>query len=82
MEADLYAEAAREAARQVHDLEAMTAAQAMPAFCFLLGAYEPRRLAGRRPEDSDADAAEARAPLLRPQRKIVKPRAVTATESR
>ena len=40
MEGDFQPEAAvREAARQVHELEAMTAAQAMPAFCFLLGAY-------------------------------------------
>jgi hypothetical protein len=39
MQPDFHSEVARETARQVHDLLAVTAAQAMPALCFLLGAY-------------------------------------------
>jgi hypothetical protein len=41
MQADFHAEVARETARQVHDLQSVTAAQAMPALCFLHGAYAP-----------------------------------------
>jgi hypothetical protein len=81
METDLYEEAARETARQLHDLEAVTAAQAMPALCFLHGAYAPRRPAGRRRDDAMAGASAAR-PVLRAQLKIVKARVVTATGSR
>ena len=82
VEADLYEEAAREAARQVHDLEAVTAAQAMAALCFLHGAYAPRRPVGRRQDDKAASAARIRQPVSRPQLKIVKARAVTVTGSR
>jgi hypothetical protein len=65
MEFDLYEEAARETARQVHDLEAVTAAQAMPALCFLLGAYAPRRLGGRRRDETVIGASDVRAAVLR-----------------
>jgi hypothetical protein len=81
MEIDLFEEAARETARQVHDLEAVTAAQAMPALCFLHGAYAPKRPAVRRRDDTAVGAAPARA-VLRPQLKIVKARVITVTESR
>jgi hypothetical protein len=79
---DLYEEAARETARQVHDLEAVTAAQAMPALCFLLGAYAPRRLGGRGRDETVAGASGAGAPVLRSELKIVKARVVTAKRSR
>jgi hypothetical protein len=79
---DLYEEAARETARQVHNLQAVTAAQAMPALCFLLGAYAPKRIAGRRQDDSAATASDVRGPVLRSQLKIVKVRAVRVTGSR
>ena len=82
MEVDLYAEAARETARQLRDLEVVTAAQAMPALCFLHGAYAPKRPAGRRRDDTAATASQVSAPVLRPQLKIVKARLVTVTESR
>jgi hypothetical protein len=38
MQPDFHAEVAKETARQVRDLQAVTSAQAMPALCFLLGA--------------------------------------------
>jgi hypothetical protein len=82
MEADLYEEAARETARQLHDLEAVTAAQAMPALCFLHGAYAPKRPVARRRDDTVAGTANPRAPVLRAQLKIVKAPVVKATESR
>jgi hypothetical protein len=82
MEWDLHAEAARETARQVRDLQAVTAAQAMSALCFLLGAYAPRRGAGGRRDDAAVGVSDARGPGLRSQLKIVKARAVTVTGSR
>jgi hypothetical protein len=82
MQADFRAEVARETARQVSDLEAMTSAQAMPALCFLLGAYAPRRLAGRRRDETVAGASDVRGTVLRSQLKIVKAGVVTATVSR
>jgi len=82
MEADLYADAARATARQVHDLQAVTAAQAMPALCFLLGAYAPRRISGGRRGDAAGVSGGAGTVVLRSRLKIVKARVVTVTGSR
>ena len=82
MEAELYEEAARATARQVRDLEAVTAAQAMPALCFLHGAYAPKRPAGRRRDDTVAGASVGRQFVSRPQLRIVKAHIVTVTGSR
>jgi hypothetical protein len=82
MEVYLYEEAARETARQVHDLQAMTAAQAMPAMCFLLGAYAPRRPTGRRRDETVVTPSDVRGSVLRHQLKIVKTSLTRATGSR
>ena len=84
MQPDFHAEVARETARQVHDLQTVTAAQAMPALCFLLGAYAPRRPADRQRDDAmPTRPTSVQASVLRRQLKIVKVRtAATATESR
>jgi len=84
MQADFHAKVARETARQVHDLQSVTAAQAMPALCFLHGAYAPRRPMDRQRDDAEvAGRTGVRRSVLRPQLKIVKARmAATATESR
>lgn len=83
MQTDFHAEVAKETARQVRDLQAVTTAQAMPALCFLLGAYAPRRPASAHRRDIVEDrSSSARGPALRSQLKIVKAWAVTATEPR
>lgn len=84
MHSDFHSEVARETARQVRDLQAVTAAQAMPALCFLLGAYAPRRAAAAQRDDAFVQRpSSVRGPRSKLQLRIVKARAaVTATESR
>ncbi len=72
MQGEFQAEAARETAKLLRDLQAVTAAQAMPALCFLVGAYAPRRPVGRQRDDTLETRYDAGASLLRSQLKIVK----------
>jgi hypothetical protein len=83
MQPDFHAEVARETARQVRQLQAVTAAQAMPALCFLHGAHAPRRAVGRQREDIVDRASNVRKAILGSQLKNVQARrGVTARRAR